>query len=51
MKKPLAKCCNGCDAPPQKPSWVLCRSCLDALDKRVNALLGKYTTNPGAVKT
>lgn len=38
MKKPLERCCNGCDAPPQPPSWVLCKACLDALDAKMRAL-------------
>lgn len=40
MKRPLEKCCNGCDKPPKKPSWVLCEDCLAALDKKMTGLLG-----------
>lgn len=39
MKRPLKKCCNGCDAPPQSPSWVLCKECLERLDQKMHALL------------
>lgn len=38
MKKPLDKCCNGCDAPPKPPSWVLCASCLGVLDDKMQRL-------------
>ncbi len=31
LTKPLAKCSNGCDAPPEPPSWVLCKPCLKNL--------------------
>lgn len=40
MKRPLKKCCNGCDAPPKPPSWVLCAACFAKLDEQMNALLG-----------
>lgn len=38
MKKPLKKCCNGCDAPPHPPSWVLCEKCLNALSEKIHWL-------------
>ncbi len=37
--KPLKKCCNGCDKPPKRPSYVLCEDCLRALDKKMHDLL------------
>ena len=37
--KPLAKCVNGCDAPPQPPSKVLCANCFMKLDDRFTLLL------------
>jgi len=39
VKRPLTKCCNGCAAPVQKPSWVLCKSCLDKINAKFLALL------------
>lgn len=39
MKRPLKKCCNGCDKPPHPPSWVLCEDCFAALDKKMHDLL------------
>lgn len=38
MMKPLDKCCNGCDAPPQPPSLVVCKTCLAALDMKMRQL-------------
>ncbi len=38
MKEPLKKCCNGCDAPPQPPSWVLCEKCFGVLDEKMRNL-------------
>lgn len=38
MKKPLDKCCNGCDAPPHPPSWVLCKACFAALSAKFDRL-------------
>ena len=35
----LKKCCNGCDAPVQPPSEVLCAECLAKLDVKMRALL------------
>ena len=46
MKKPLVKCCNGCDAPPKPPSWVLCAACFGKLDKQIRALCGEAGTVP-----
>jgi hypothetical protein len=40
------KCCNGCDKPVQKPSKVLCADCLDALDRKMQALLGPPKKEP-----
>jgi hypothetical protein len=37
MRGPLKLCVNGCGVPPQKPSWVLCKKCLDALTRRPKA--------------
>lgn len=33
--RPLDQCCNGCDAPPRLPSYVLCEACLAELDAKV----------------
>lgn len=33
----LAHCANGCDAPPQPPSLVLCAECLKRLDAKLEA--------------
>jgi hypothetical protein len=41
VKLPLERCANGCDAPPQHPSLVLCKKCLDALDVKMHKVLGK----------
>lgn len=38
-KKKPAMCCNGCDAPVCPPSEVLCKVCLDALDKKIHSLV------------
>jgi hypothetical protein len=38
MKRPLKKCCNGCDAPPHPPSWVLCKECFEKLCGKVEEL-------------
>lgn len=40
-KKVPATCVNGCPAPVQAPSKVLCKKCLEILDKRMRALLGE----------
>jgi hypothetical protein len=48
MKGPLKKCCNGCDAPPKPPSWVLCAKCFAALDKQVRDLCAPKPVTPGA---
>lgn len=49
MKKPLLRCCNGCDAPPKPPSWVLCAACLAKLNARMETLLAP-DAGRGAVK-
>jgi hypothetical protein len=36
--KTLKKCCNGCDAPPQSPSKVLCKKCLDELSASIEQI-------------
>ena len=36
--KPLKRCCNGCDAPPQPPSKVLCAKCFRELDLKFKNL-------------
>ena len=36
--KALKKCANGCDAPPQAPSKVVCKECLDKLGIQWRAL-------------
>lgn len=41
MRKPLKRCVNGCDAPPQLPSFVLCKPCLAALSKKIHELPDK----------
>lgn len=41
MRKPLEKCCNGCDAPPKPPSWVLCAKCFEVLNQKMEALVKK----------
>jgi hypothetical protein len=40
--KALKKCANGCDAPPQAPSKVLCKECLEKLDIRFRALARRW---------
>ena len=37
--KPLARCANGCAAPPQPPSKVLCAACFSRMTDRFKALL------------
>jgi hypothetical protein len=46
-KRQPAKCCNGCDAPVQAPSGVLCAECLAKLDKKFRALLGDHEQDGG----
>ena len=36
------RCVNGCGAPPQKPSLVLCKKCLEELDKKMCILLNAF---------
>jgi len=40
--KPLKRCCNGCDAPPQPPSKVLCEACFATLGVKIHALAGVH---------
>lgn len=52
-RKPLEKCCNGCDAAPQPPSLVLCAKCLHGLDEKIRALpetLGLPPPNGGGAR-
>jgi hypothetical protein len=44
--EPLSQCCNGCDAPPQPPSLVLCKACLEALSRKMEALAKNYESTP-----
>lgn len=44
--KPLLRCCNGCDAPPQPPSKVLCAACFTKLDARFHALAKRLGNEP-----
>jgi len=48
MKKPLERCVNGCDAPVQPPSWVLCKACFETLDKKMESLADKVFGNTRA---
>jgi hypothetical protein len=40
--KPLKCCCNGDGRPVCAPSKVLCKECLEALDKKINETFGKF---------
>lgn len=40
--KPLARCCNGCDAAPWPPSKVLCKKCLDELSGKFGELAKRF---------
>jgi len=42
MRRPLKRCCNGCDKPPKPPSWVLCEDCFAKLDAKMEALVNTY---------
>lgn len=42
-----AQCVNGCKAPVQHPSKVLCANCLAALDAKMRALLGQAPESGG----
>lgn len=47
--KPLARCANGCDAPPHPPSKVLCKKCFAALDAKWDALEKRFNRfRPGS---
>lgn len=46
MKKPLAKYCNGCDALPKPPSWILCAECLKRLNAKMHALGKDWPEHP-----
>ena len=35
ITKPLATCTNGCNAPPDPPSLVICRACQDKITGRL----------------
>ena len=37
--KTLTRCVNGCNAPPQPPSKVLCVECFEKLDEKFRALM------------
>jgi len=39
---PLKSCANGCDAPVQAPSKVLCKKCLDELSEKFKQLAERY---------
>lgn len=34
----MKMCVNGCNEPVHKPSKVLCKRCLDELDKKMKAI-------------
>ena len=36
----LDRCCNGCDRPPEYPSVVLCKECLEELGRKMHKVLG-----------
>ena len=40
--KPLKSCVNGCNAPVQAPSKVLCKKCLDELSEKFKQLAERY---------
>lgn len=44
MKK-LEKCVNGCAAPVQAPSKVLCKKCLEKLDLSFRRLVNRRIDN------
>ena len=41
-KKTFKHCVNGCAAPPKKPSRVLCKKCLEELNKKMSAMLTAF---------
>lgn len=44
LRAPLKSCCNGCDAPPKPPSWVLCAKCLEGLTAQMQKILDEWPT-------
>ena len=41
LRATLLRCVNGCPAPPQPPSRVLCQKCFAELSAKMKELLGK----------
>jgi hypothetical protein len=39
--RPLTKCANGCDRPPDPPSLVICRACQDKITRKLEAILAR----------
>lgn len=48
MDEPLAECANGCGVPPSPPSLVICRTCMDKIGGKLEAMIGarKPTAGP-----
>lgn len=46
MKEPLKVCCNGDGRPVYHPSRVLCKECLDALTKKMQAISDSFKRKP-----
>jgi len=45
-RKPLKRCANGCDRPPDPPSLVICRECQDHITATLEVLLARMTPAP-----
>lgn len=44
--KPLRKCANGCDCPPDPPSLVICKDCQDKITRKLRKMVkGKGEVN------
>ena len=50
MRRPLKRCCNGCDAPPHPPSFVLCKECFEKLNKKVEKIASDFGVQLQTVK-
>lgn len=46
MRHKLKTCCNGDGRPIQPPSEVLCKECLDELDRKFQALAASLGAAP-----
>lgn len=45
-RKSLEKCANGCDRPPDPPSLVICRECMDKITAKLQAAVDNLGRAP-----